>query len=560
MDSTTFLQPFNALRDKWLPNLGVSLEAIDSPITETNPYSISAEFKIDASIISNLRGGDHGCNCSSKADVEHQAKELADSGCSGKSEVLNNLLQHTLATNSLLTLYNNGSLSLKEYEFSCLITCDTCYGSGRVSCYRCHGKGTQEEAYQAHVRDEVITQNGNVVSRSPVYETRYRTVTCGACGGSGTRQCGTCYGDGVNTYQQYVRFGSAPENRTAHWSSYEKLPWVDTFIKNRQQERLKIHDAADWDYSAQLLQEHERPGCYRVELPGTLSAAQCKVQAKSGFSEPTEGDFLSIGNMPYDTDYVFDPHVRWTDAKRDKIPLTGEALSPLLNNKLVDDCVEDMQSEDVPRGEMPYLNIVRKETVTSLQGLLNELVALNKGQREKISVLKILLYSVLSGVLLAGIIFGYKSLDIASHYLNFGIYPMIANSIEILYTIGYRSLAQFNGYLDIQMWLFFLIAFLPTMLLMKVFGSNKVLTVKRILKWYVFGTLFISAFLMQFTDVNKEYLNVTAHNVLFDFIVLSLLGGILWSRKGSFGRQKHYAKEYNSRRLMELLGYSEQDK
>ena len=63
---------------------------------------------------------------------------------------------------------------------------------------------------------------------------------------------------------------------------------------------------------------------------------------------------------------------------------------------------------------------------------------------------------------------------------------------------------------------------------------------------------------MQFYEKNNYLLNVAAHSVFLDFILLSLLGGILLTRKESFKRQKQHAKEYNSRRLMELLDYEEQ--
>lgn len=135
---------------------------------------------------------------------------------------------------------------------------------------------------------------------------------------------------------------------------------------------------------------------------------------------------------------------------------------------------------------------------------------------------------------------------------------MIANAVEVVDIVYHRSLSQVYGYVDLQMWVYLMIAFVPAMVLMKIFGSNKALSIKRMLKWYILGSLFLCAFLMQFVEMDKEHLHVTANNVLFDFIILSLLGGILWARKGAFGRQKQYAKEYNSRRLMELLGYVEQ--
>ncbi|MEG3768716.1 hypothetical protein, partial [Alteromonas sp. 14N.309.X.WAT.G.H12] len=115
-----------------------------------------------------------------------------------------------------------------------------------------------------------------------------------------------------------------------------------------------------------------------------------------------------------------------------------------------------------------------------------------------------------------------------------------------------------RGYVDLSVWIFLIVAFLPSMALMKVFGSNKVVSIKRMLKWYMLGTLFLCAFFMQFFDIREQHIHATANNTLFDFIALSLLGGILLARKGAFGRQKQRAKEYHSRRLMELLGYEEQ--
>tara|TARA_B100000745_G_scaffold278974_1_gene210267 strand:+ start:740 stop:2419 length:1680 start_codon:yes stop_codon:yes gene_type:complete len=558
MDKNTFLQPFNMLRDSWLPSLGLSLEAVQSPIVESNSYRTSAEFKVKVNVNSTVRGGNCGYNCSNQYEVDNEINTIAEIGCSGKSELLNNQLQHMLDNNSLLKLYNIGEFSLKDYTFSCLITCNNCNGRGTVTCGACGGSGTQQEAYQAHVKDNVTYQNGREVSRYPIYETRHRTVNCYSCNGSGRRTCGTCGGDGVNTYEKTACFYSSYENSMIHWTKFEKLPWVCKFIANRAEEQLDINETVDWEYAKQIIQENGAPGFYKVELPGTLTAAQCRVEATSPYSETTDGICFLLGGIPYDTDFIFDQHLHWSSSKNAKIPLTGEALTPILNNRLVEECVKDMNSEQAPYGDIRNLNMVRSDTVKSLQWLMNKLYIINKEQRDSISIWKLLLNSIFAGALLAAILFGFNSLDYPNKSLNFGLYPMIANMIEVIDIVFHRSISQVNGYLDLQMWIYLMATFIPAMILMKLFGSNKALTTRRMLKWYIWGSLFLCAFLMQFVAIEKEHLNVTANNVLFDFIVLSLLGGILWTRKGAFGRQKQYAKEFNSRRLMELLGYEEQ--
>lgn len=557
MDKNTFLQPFTKIRDSWIPSLGLSLEAVQSPIVESNPYRSSAEFRIKVNVNFTVLGGNFGYNCSNQSEVNNKTNTLTESGCSGRSEVLNNELQHILNNNTLLKLYKIGNFSLKEYSFSCLITCNNCNGRRTVICGGCGGSGTEQQAYQAHVRDNVTYQNGREVSRYPIYETRYRTVNCYSCGGSGRKTCGTCRGDGVNTYKKTVSFYSSYENSMIHWTKFNELPWVCKFIKNRVKEQLDIDEAVDWQYSKQIIQENGAPGFYRVELPGTLTAAQCLIEARSPYSEATNGNCLLLGGIPYDTDFIFDKHVRWTQSKSDKIPLTGEALTPILKNRLVEDCVEDLNNEHAPYGDISYLNMVRSETVQSLQLLIKKLYSLNKEQRDCISVRRVLLNTVFTGSLIAVMLFGYNLLELSNKDLNFGLYPMSANAVGAIDFIFHRSLLQVNGYIDVQMWGYLMAAFIPAMVFMKIFGSNKVLSIKRILKWYILGTLFLCSFLMQFVEIEKEYLDVTANNALLDFIVLSLLGGILLARKEAFSRQKQYAKEYNSRRLMELLGYSE---
>ena len=563
MNKNEFLQPFNKLRDLWVPNLGLSLEAHQTPIFESNLYTTSAEFRVKVSISSTILGGNHGYNCSSEDDVNNEVESLTKMSCSGKSEVLNNELQHKLNNTTLLQLYKDEKFSLKDYSYSCLITCNNCNGRGAVNCRGCGGLGTEQQAFQVHVRDHINYQNGSETSKYPIYETRYRNVNCRFCGGSGQNTCGTCKGHGVNTYKKTAHFYSSYEKGKVHWARFRKLPWVCKFIENRAEEMLDINEVVDWKYSEQVIQENGAPGVFRVELSGILCASQCKVEAISPYSETTEGDCRLIGGIPYDTDFIFDKHVYWSDSKNSKIPLTGKALTPILKNQLVEDCVKDMGKRKVPYGEISYLRMVRSETVQSLQGLMKKLYTLNKEQRDSISIWKVLLNTIFTGALLAGILFGYNFLDYPNKNLNFGLYPMVANAIDVSSIVYLRSISQLNGYIDLQMWFYLMVAFIPAMILMKVFGSNKVFTVKRLLKWYFMGTLFLCAFLMQFIDIKfidmeVVHLNVTANNELFDFIILSLLGGILLARKGAFGRQKIYAKKYNSRRLMELLGYEEQ--
>ncbi|MEG3768798.1 hypothetical protein, partial [Alteromonas sp. 14N.309.X.WAT.G.H12] len=430
-----FIQPFNRLRDSWLPSLGLSLETAQSPVVETNTYRTSAEFKVKASVSSTVLGGNCGYNCSSQSEVHNRVNTLTENGCSGRSEVLNNELQHILSSNTLLKLYKKKTFPLKEYSFSCLITCDDCDGRGTVTCGSCRGSGRQTEAYQAHVRDNIHYQNGREVSRHPVYETRYREVTCYSCFGSGDKTCGTCGGAGVNTYKKTANFYSCYENAMVHWTKFTKLPWVCQFIQNRANEQLNIDDAVDWQYAKQIVQENGAPGFYKVGLPGTLTAAQCRVEARSPYSKATQGNCLLLGKIPYDTDFIFDEHVRWTQSKQAKIPLTGEALTPILNNPLVEGCVKDMNKKQVPYGTIRYLNMVRAETVQSLQWLMNKLYVMNKDERESISIWKVLTNSILTGALLAAILIGYHFLDYSHKSLNFGLFPMIANGIDVIVTV-----------------------------------------------------------------------------------------------------------------------------
>jgi len=560
MNSDNFLTPFSALRNKWLPNLGVTLKIIGDPRVEKQTYTSSADFQIKVAITHQLLNGNCGDNCSNQNEVNQSINAISNRGCSGESEVLNNCLQDQLNKNSLLELYKIGRFSLKEYSYRCLITCTNCSGRGTVRCGGCGGDGTVQEAYQAHVSDNVITNGrGYEVSRTPVYATRYRTQNCYSCGGNGRQRCGTCGGDGVNTFIKAAEFYSCYENSKIHWYSFTEIPWVEKFIKNRNKEDLDVNKVVDWSNADQTIQEKGRPGIYHVYLPGVLTASQCEVEATSQYAEPTRGLCKILGTLPYDTDFIFDNHISWTESKNATIALTDENLSPILSNPLVDACVRDMECQYVPSGDLSYLNIIKKETSQSLQWLMRKLHVIHKTNRERLSVFKLLLNTVFAGLALYAMIVCAKVIDSGFDVNNFGLFPISVNLIYVVQTIIQRSINQVNGYIDVEMLMYLSVAFIPSMLLMKLFGSNKALTVNRMLKWYVLGSLFIVAFLLQFEDNYTSNGYVKATTPILDFILLSFFGGVLWTRKGSFGRQKKAAKDYNSRRLMQLLGYEEKE-
>ena len=556
MNSNDFLSPFRTLRDKWLPNLGVKLITIGEPKVEKKIYKLSADFKIEVDITSNVMKGKCNNNCSNQNEVNQKIKTISLNGCSGDSKVLNNCLQDRLNKSNLLELNKIKKISLREYNYSCLITCTKCSGSGDVKCGGCGGFGCISETYQERVPDELTLVNGYEY-RIPKYETRNRTVSHNSCGGSGRQLCGTCDGDGENTFKKTAAFYSYSENRNIDWFTFSMIPWANTFIKNKNKETLDVNKAVDWSYSEQTVQEKGQSGIYHVCLPGVLTASQCEVEAISQYAEPTRGLCKMLGALPYDTNFVFDSHIRWDAYKDGTIEFNGESLTPILSNPLVEACVRDLNGQGVPSGDLSYLNIIRKETSQSLQWLMRKLYLIHEANREKLSVFKLLLNSIFAGLALFAMITCAKVIDSGFDTNNFGLFPISMNLIEVVQTIIQRSINQVSGYIDVRMLMYLTVAFIPSMLLMKLFSSNKALTVSRMLKWYVFGGLFIVAFFLQFENnyIADGYAKATTP--IFDFILLSFLGGVLWSRKGSFDRQKKDAKDYNSPRLMQLLGYEE---
>ena len=186
--------------------------------------------------------------------------------------------------------------------------------------------------------------------------------------------------------------------------------------------------------------------------------------------------------MPYDTDFIFDEHFCWTSSKSDKISLIGKDLTPILNNRLVEECLRDINNKYAPIGDISYLNMIRSETVQSLQKLMVKLCVLHKDQRNSISLIKVALNTIFTAVLLAVILVGYDYLSFSSKSLNFGLYPVIAYGIEVTDIVIERSLLQLNGNIDFEMWLYLSVILIPVMALMKLFGRNKALSSRRMLK------------------------------------------------------------------------------
>jgi hypothetical protein len=61
--------------------------------------------------------------------------------------------------------------------------CDTCRGSGRFSCFLCHGAGGRQDGNSARVGNKLGAWTKN-------------WVECSACRGRGKAMCHTCCGDG----------------------------------------------------------------------------------------------------------------------------------------------------------------------------------------------------------------------------------------------------------------------------------------------------------------------------------------------------------------------------
>ncbi|MCB5162596.1 hypothetical protein [Marinomonas algarum] len=552
MNKELFLKIFNSLRDCWVPSLDLSFEAEKVPVVETKTYITSSKFTVQASSYYQVSYGNCGFNCQSLSEVDREVNSIIDAGCNGRSEVLNNKLQHKISKTKLIDLYNLGRFPLGNYTYKCLIECDDCHGSGTETCSNCNGSGSVQEPYQAHVRDNLSYHNGRVTSRNPVYETRYRRVNCGRCHTTGRVSCSTCGGDGVNTHIETVEFYSSHSTPKIEWQNFDKLTWVEAYIKGKNSEDFNIDEAVDWQFTNQVVQESGGPGSYTVSLPGTLTASECNLKACSLYTGATYGNCKALGIMVCDTDYIFDDHIKWSSDKKSKIALTGKSLTPILKNKIVEDCLEDMSSTKVPKGKIKSLNMVSSETIETLQELMNKVLTLNKEERESVSVPLLMLNTFLSLILLTGLLYWLNTTNIIGDGFNFGIYPILANSIDATKILG--SII-FSGYYDMIFFRDLFIMFLASMTMMFVFGAKKAFSIIRVLKWYLFGMIFILSFMLQFANLKDPTISSNANNDFMDLFIFSLFAGILFTRKMSYGKQMKYAKEYNSNKLLQLLGY-----
>lgn len=557
MEVNSFTAPFYSLTKKWFANLNINISHVSAPRYETQNFWLTADFKIHNSSSTKVLGARQGRNSNSKRDIANKCDKLISIADSGDSDVLNSALIASLKNHSLLELRNK-KIPLESYDFSCYITCNSCNGSGDHRCNSCSGSGQVSETYQAHVgSSRTHTGNGGYYD-TPMYELRTRYVSCNSCRGSGRVTCQTCSGCGENTFVKTLSFYSKSRNITRGWDSFKALVWVGSGIKENK--FFDIDSAVLWDDSKQKIVGEK--GRYEVTLPGTLQAGECKLKAESS-KAATSGLGKTLGGMVFDTDYLFDSHYRWSEAGKENPSLEVRDVFYLTSSKLASVCVEDKGETADEKDELSSLNIITDRTKLSLKTLLDKLYQKHTKERERLPILQFLVCCAISGLLVfSPVLISKFSLGVAlfegfEYTSEFGFLPMIYNAIYCIKYVFSEWIGQAYGEVNHEVFIYLILVFIATTTLRYIVGDNTVATVSKFLKWFVFSGLFLCSYLLQFSDKIETPPLLIAYNPYIDYSIIAVFIGVLWAKKINYRSNKKKAKKYHFNKLLVLLKYKE---
>jgi hypothetical protein len=552
----TFFKPFNSLTNKWLPNLGLHLSSEIGPRSESRNIKVNAAFDIDYSYSSKEWGGIHTHNCSCLREVTSTSKEIIESSLNGRLKSVCEILYSELSSNSLFSSIHRNTLPIQRFENSCLITCSACNGRGTIICSTCCGSGQVDEW-----RNEIVGYNeqrdsrGFVINRVPRYESRHYKVNCHSCGGNGYKQCTKCSGDGKNTYVETVNIFAKLSKTNHQWTMFESTLWVNDYL-NGNQECFELQYAGDWNLSEQVITDNDN-GTFMGTIPGIIIANDCYTTMKSHYAT-SKGFLKTLGGLVYDCDFIYSEHTYQIASQAiEKNRLEANNVLPLTSSKMFNTCGESNDSgESLPSNELISKRVISRQSSKEMFKLLTLLKdgfieARNKLSLSSILLRSLFLFVIISLLLMAGAWF--YSVEV---YKNFSLLNMLSKAEVIFesFTISSNYLNEFT-FMAISL-------FIPSILIMTLFGAKKNWTTKRIIRWYWISAPILAALIMLFTStpVVPELKNP---KILFealpklDISVIALLAGIFLARKQSWGKQEKAASLYQSDVLMKKLDYKE---
>lgn len=560
MNKEAFLNKFQDLSDTWMPKLGLQLSTECEPRIETQPITVQASFEIDYTYSSREVGGIHRYNCNNQSEVTSLSNEVISASTNGNLNSVNEILLSELSKNSLFSSVHKNTLPIQTFEYSCLITCTACSGCGSVRCYSCGGSGTVDEWRNEIVGyNEYKDQRGYVTRREPIYENRRYKVNCSSCGGSGKRRCSTCHGDGKNTYVETVDVFSKLSKRNIEWITFSETDWTNEYLNEalrNDEEKLELQGVGNWNLSDQLVEAHNN-GTFTVKLPGTITACDCYVTMTSDYST-SSGHLKTLGALIYDCDYIYSEHTYQAAHNAIKLnKLDVKSLYPLTSSNVFNTCGASTDDGET----ISSCDLISKKMVSQRSSKeMHKLMALIEDNfataRNQLSLTDISLKTTLMFALLS------LALILTSNFFGNGIYESF-NLINFSMQLEdiFKGMSLSPQYLT-NVSILLVILFIPSILLMIIFGAKKNWTTQRILRWYWISAPFIAALGLVFSRAPKSASDFSTTTVIsslpyLDILIVSLLGGVLLTRKNSWGKQEKQAELFGSEVLMKKLDYKE---
>lgn len=554
--SDVFLNGFNSLTNTWIPNLGLSLSTSSEPQSEIRNITVQGNFTIKANCTYQEVGGIHQYNCTSVSECREKSQTTASSAVKGQLKGVCDTLNAKLNDSSLFSSYATKTLPLETFKYCCLVICSPCNGRGNVRCYTCSESGTVTETrYEIVGYDEYRDGRGNITSRTPRREHRNYRVTCSSCSGRGRTTCSTCHGDGQNTHIEKVDVLAKAENISWEWSKFTELDWPNDYL-NGNQSAFPLQTAGSWNLSKQKVTDQDN-GTFVVVLPGQINACDANAQMKSDYAS-SNGKLKTLAGKVYDCDYIYDEHLHQIAYQAiEEKKYSPEKIKKITSSEIFNTCGEySNNGVSIPTGVLDKLNILTTRTSGTLFKLLSTLSENFEQARSKISVLSIALKSIFMFLLIAGGLITFTLSTGTEISEPFRLTDIGKNLSDILFkfNLSPKYLTEFT--------IITLILFIPSLVLMVIFGAKKNWTTKRIIKWYWITAPIIAALILHFGLASKKASNGNIETLInqipiLNISVFAVLAGILLARKGKWGEQEKIASQYESDVLMIKLDYKE---
>ncbi|MFT6905194.1 MAG: hypothetical protein ACJAS1_001848 [Oleiphilaceae bacterium] len=552
----TFFRGFNHLTNTWVPKLGLCLSADAAPRTEIQDVKVHAAFEIDHNRSSQELGGARRHNRSSAGEVTSSSKKTIEDSISGRRKSVCNILYRELSSNSLFSSVHRNNLPIETFKYSCLVTCNPCNGTGEVTCSTCNGHGKVDKWRNEIVGEtEYRDSRGYVTRREPKYENRRYRENCTSCSGHGEKTCSRCGRDGENTYVETVDVFAKVNKFTHQWTKFSSTQWVNDYLHGSQRD-FKLQDAGDWNIDKQVVKDLDN-GTFTIELPGSISAGDCHSTMTSDYAT-SKGTLKTLGGLVYDCDHIYCAHAyQAANQAIEKNRLDVKSLSPLTSSKLFNACGESKDGgESLSSDTLTYRRMISKKSSKEMFKLLTLLKDRFKESRKKLSMTGILLRTLmLFFIVCLPLVAGARFLG-TGVYENFSLVNIFSQFVVITESFS------FSSYYMTPFTIIAIILFIPSILLMVIFGAKKNWTTKRILRWYWISAPLLAALFILFSRL-PVMSAMTDPSILLetlpilDISVIALLGAILLTRKRSWGKQQAAANLYQSDVLMKKLDYQE---